>query len=191
MARPPSVQPPRRPCVRSTTTSGRGWPTSTHRCSPWSAGRRAPASPPSSTHSSAHPRPGLASSGRPPGSRSSCTPRWMPAGSRRIASCPGLPGSAGASRRRARRRRRPETLRPLTASTNSCFSPTTGCRRRWRSSTRRTSIPSPTTTAPSPPSCSLPPTCGSSSRPRTATPTRCRGDCSTVRRRATSRSRSC
>ena len=51
----------------------------------------------------------------------------------------------------------------------------TRCPQGWRSSTPPTSTRSRSATAPSPPSCSPPPTCGCSSpRPR-ATPTRCRG----------------
>ena len=65
------------------------------------------------------------------------------------------------------------------------------CRPGWRSSTPPTSTRSRSRTAPSPPSCSPPPTCGCSSpRPR-ATPTRCRGTSCARPPSAPPRSRSC
>ena len=54
--------------------------------------------------------------------------------------------------------------------------PSRACPPGWPSSTRPTSTRSRSRTAPSPPSCSPPPTCGCSSPPPPATPTRCRGN---------------
>ena len=100
---------------------------------------------------------------RRPAARCSCTIPTPATGSRTTGSCPGSLVSAA-----ARRSRRP----PRAGRSRQPFPPTSPC------STRRTSTPSSTPTGRWPPSCSTRPTCGCSSRPRPATPTRCPGSSS-------------
>ncbi len=82
----------------------------------------------------------------------------------------------GEPRAAARQPGRPHPGR-LPRSPRWCWSPTRRCRRESRCWTLPTSTRSPPTTASSPGSCWLPPTCGCSSPPPTAMPTPSRGGC--------------
>ena len=116
---------PPRSASSSTTTSCPGWRPSTPRCSPSSAGRRAPASPRSSTPWSATASASPASSGPPPGRPCWSTTPTTRAGSPTTASCRGWPA------------RRVPAAGPATWS----WCRSTRSRPGWPSSTRPTSTP--------------------------------------------------
>ena len=162
----------------STTTSSRGCGRSTHRCWPSWAAPPEPASRPWSTRSSTPRSAGPGCCDRPPprpvlvhhpeDARWFSDDRVLPSLSR-VTGAPSE-GDGGTALRLVRRAR---------------------SRRAWRCSTPPTSTRWSAPTGRSRPSCSPPPTCGCSSRPRPATPTPCRGTCCARPPSAAPPSRSC